>query len=71
VMDKLLDDGRLEQDVAKRKAIYGQIAELGQKDLPISYIYTTRYFNGLSNKVSGFKPVADGMIRLQGITVAP
>jgi peptide/nickel transport system substrate-binding protein len=71
VMDKLLDDGRLEQDVAKRKAIYGQIAELGQKDLPISYIFTTRYFNGLSNKVSGFKPVADGMIRLQGITVAP
>ena len=70
-MDKLLDAARLEQDTAKRKALYGQIAELGQKDLPISYIYTTRYFNGLSAKVSGFKPVADGMIRLQGITVAP
>jgi peptide/nickel transport system substrate-binding protein len=70
-MDKLLDDARREQDVAKRKASYGQIAELEQKDLPISYIYTTRYFNGLSTKVGGFKPVADGMIRLQGITVAP
>ena len=70
-MDKLLDDGRLEQDLAKRKALYGQIAALAQKDLPISYIYTTRYFNGLSSKVSGFKPVADGLIRLQGITLAP
>ena len=70
-MDKLLDAARLEPDMAKRKALYGQIAELGQKDLPISYIYTVRYFNGLSTKVSGFKPIADGMIRLQGITVAP
>ena len=70
-MDKLLDDARLEPDTAKRKALYGQIAELTQKDLPISYIYTVRYFNGLSAKVGGFKPVADGMIRLQGITVAP
>ena len=70
-MDKLLDDARLEPDQAKRKALYGQIAVLGQKDLPISYIYTVRYFNGLSAKVGGFKPVADGMIRLQGITLAP
>ena len=67
VMDKLLDDARAETDTAKRTALYGQIAVLTQKDLPISYIYTTRYFNGLSAKVSGFKPVADGIIRLQGI----
>ena len=70
-MDKLLDDARAEEDTAKRKVLYGQIAELGQKDLPISYLYTTRYFNGLSARVNGFKPVADGMIRLQGITLAP
>ena len=70
-IDKLLDDARLESDQAKRKALYGQEAELEQKDLPISYIYTVRYFNGLSAKIGGFKPIADGMIRLQGITVAP
>ena len=70
-MDKLLDDARQETDTAKRKALYGQIAALTQKDLPISYIYTTRYFNGLSAKVTGFKPVADGIIRLQGISLAP
>ena len=70
-MDKLLDDARLDPEIAKRKALYTQIAELAQQDLPISYIYTTRYFNGLSAKIGGFKPVADGMIRLQGITIAP
>jgi peptide/nickel transport system substrate-binding protein len=70
-MDKLLDDARLETDQAKRKALYQKVAELTQKDVPISYIYTTRYFNGVSAKISGFKPVADGLIRLQGIKVAP
>ena len=45
-----------------------RLPELTQKDLPISYIYTIRYFAGLSAKVAGFKPVPDGMIRLQGIT---
>ncbi len=70
-MDKLLDDGRRETDLAKRKAIYGQVAVLSQRDLPISYVYTTRYFNGLSAKLTGFKPVPDGLIRLQGISLAP
>ena len=70
-MDHLLDSARRETDMEKRKALYGQVAVLTQKDLPISYIYTTRYFNGLSAKVTGFKPVADGLIRLQGISLAP
>ena len=70
-MDGLLDSARRETDTAKRKALYSQIAVLTQKDLPISYIYSTRYFNGLSAKVTGFKPIADGMIRLQGISLAP
>ncbi len=70
-MDKLLDDARLEVDAAKRRALYAQVAVLGQSDLPVSYLYTNRYFNGLSAKVGGFRPVPDGLIRLQGITLAP
>ncbi len=71
VMDKLLDDARLEPDMPKRKALYAQIAALEQKDVPLSYIYTFRNFAGVSAKVSGFTPVGDGLIRLQGITLAP
>ena len=70
VMDKLLDDARAEPDQAKRKALYSQVAELTAQDLPISYIYTVRYFAGLTAKLQGFKPVADGMIRLQGMSLA-
>ncbi len=70
-MDTLLDDARVEPDTAKRKALYGQVAALTQKDLPVAYIYTTRYFAGVSAKLAGFKPVADGIIRLQGLTITP
>ena len=69
--DKLLDDARMEPDLAKRRALYGQLFQLGQADLPISYIYTVRYFAGMSAKLGGFKPVADGIIRLQGLTLTP
>ncbi len=71
VADKLLDDARAEPDMAKRRALYGQLFQLDQTDLPISYIYTVRYFAGMTAKVGGFKPVADGIIRLQGLTLAP
>ena len=71
VADKLLEDARLESDLAKRRATYGQLFKLVRTDLPISYIYTTRNFAGLSRKISGFTPVADGIIRLQGLTLAP
>ena len=70
-MDKLLDDARTEGDVAKRKALYAQEAELEQKDMPISYLYTQRDLAGLSAKLHGFKPIPDGLIRLQGLTITP
>ena len=69
--DTLLDDARTEPDMAKRRALYGQLFQLEQTDLPVSYIYTLRYFAGMSRKVGGFTPVADGIIRLQGLTLAP
>ena len=71
VADKLLDDARLETDTAKRKALYSQLSQLEQTDRPISYLYTYRFFNGMSARVTGFTPVADGIIRLQGIALAP
>ncbi len=70
-MDSLLDTARTETDTAKRKALYAKVAELGQADMPISYLYPTRSFVGLSKKVTGFKPSPDGMIRLQGVSITP
>ena len=44
--------------------------EQERKDLPIMYLYHPVNVVGLSAKLSGFRPVPDGMIRLQGLSVA-
>ncbi len=69
--DALLDGARTEPDMGKRRALYAQLFQREQTALPISYIYTLRYFAGFSAKLAGFQPIADGIIRLQGMTLAP
>lgn len=69
-MDKLLEAGLAVSDFAKRKAIYDQVQELSAKDLPLMYLYTVSNIVGMSAKVQGFVPVPDGMIRLQGVSLA-
>lgn len=69
-VDKLLDEGRSLIDLAKRKAIYDRMWPLLRQDLPLTYLYNPRNIVGLSSKISGFRAVPDGMIRLQGLEVA-
>jgi peptide/nickel transport system substrate-binding protein len=70
-MDKLLEGARAETDVGKRRDIYAAIATLAQHDLPIDYLWTLRNLFGMSARVSGFRPVPDGLVRLQGVSLAP
>ena len=68
-VDAALDQGRIEQDVGKRRAIYaGMWDQLGQ-DLPIIYLWIPKNIVGMADAVKGFRPVPDGMIRLQGLSV--
>jgi peptide/nickel transport system substrate-binding protein len=69
-MDHLLEQGRSQTDMAQRRATYAQIDALLQKAMPISYLYTGRNFVGMSAKIKGFRPVPDGLIRLQGLSMA-
>jgi hypothetical protein len=41
-----------------------------QQVLPILYLYSPSVLFGMSAKVHGFVPVADGMMRLTGVTLA-
>jgi peptide/nickel transport system substrate-binding protein len=41
-----------------------------QQDLPITYLWTPRNIVGMSAKLNGFRPVPDGMIRVQGLEMA-
>ena len=69
-VDRLLDEGRGTVDLAKRKAIYAQMWPELRKDLPITYLWTPRNIVGMSARLQGFRPVPDGMIRLQGLEMS-
>jgi len=69
-VDKLLNEGRGTTDLAKRKAAYQQLWPELRRDLPLTYLYNTRNIVAMSAKLNGFRPVPDGMIRLQGLEMA-
>ncbi len=69
-VDALLDQTRTVQDVAGRRALYDQVLEQTRRDLPIIYLSNPKNIVGMSARVTGFRPVPDGMIRLQGVGLA-
>jgi peptide/nickel transport system substrate-binding protein len=71
VVDAALDDARAVADVEQRGVLYAKLWQQERQDLPIIYIYQWQNIVGMSAKVTGFTPVADGLIRLQGVSLAP
>jgi peptide/nickel transport system substrate-binding protein len=69
-MDSLLDQARAVTDLPARQALYAKVAALSAKDLPIIYLYNPQNIVGMSAKLSGFSPVPDGIIRVQGMSMA-
>jgi len=69
-VDKLLDDGRALTDVAKRRPLYAQLFQELRRDLPLTYLYNFRNTMAMTAKLQGFRPIPDGMIRLQGLEMA-
>jgi len=69
--DSVLAKARGVTDVAARQAAYRQVAEIYLRDRPHIVLYHARWLWALSDKVSGFVPTPDGLIRPQGMTVAP
>ena len=71
VVDAALDDARAVTDVEQRRALYTKLWQQARQDLPIIYIYQWQNIVGMSAKVTGFTPIPDGLIRLQGVSLAP
>jgi peptide/nickel transport system substrate-binding protein len=67
VVDKLLDDGRAASDPAARRDIYAKLWAQETKDLAVTYLWGWRNIAGMSVKVTGFRPIPDGLIRFQGL----
>jgi peptide/nickel transport system substrate-binding protein len=66
-VDALLDQARTTNDLISRRAAYEGVWQQVHKDLPIIYLWTPRNIAGLSNKISGFTLLADGLLRLQDV----
>jgi len=66
-MDKHLDAARSTNDRERRMAAYEQAAKTHARDLPRIYLYHRTWFWGLTNKLQGYEPVPDGLIRLKGL----
>ena len=69
-VDKLLDEARAVSDDAQRRALYAQVFQHVSQDLPELYLWYQKAIVGMSARVSGFQQVPDGMIRLQGVSLA-
>lgn len=67
VVDELLDRARQVSGVAERRALYAKMWQAQRADMPLIYLFTPVNIVGLSSKLTGFRPVPDGMIRLQGL----
>jgi peptide/nickel transport system substrate-binding protein len=70
-VDSWMEQARLTADIATRRALYAKITNQVAQDMPMMYLYTTAMIMGMSSKISGFRPVPDGLIRLQGLRMAP
>ncbi len=69
-IDALLDQARTVTDIPARRAIYEKMTLASADELPIIYLWNPKFTWGLSKKLSGFTPVPDGIIRLQGMALA-
>ncbi len=69
-VDALLDQARVVESVPARTAIYAKVWTLERQDLPVIYLWSPKNIVGLKKTLLGFKPVPDGIIRVQGLHFA-
>jgi peptide/nickel transport system substrate-binding protein len=69
-VDRLLEQARGMTDLAKRRDLYAQMWPILRQDLPFTYLWNARNIMAMTAKLNGFRPVPDGMIRIQGLEMA-
>src|SRR6516165_3135210 len=66
-VDGQLDAARSVATPDERLADYRNVAKQTLEDLPIVYLYHQKWLWAFSNKLTGFAPLPDGLIRPQGL----
>jgi peptide/nickel transport system substrate-binding protein len=70
-LEAALDRGDATLDPVSRKAAYHEVNVQWMRDLPYGVLYHFTWFWGLSDRVSGFVPRPDGLVRPIGIELKP
>jgi peptide/nickel transport system substrate-binding protein len=66
-VDDLLKRSRTDLDVAARKKDYEQVAAIVLKDRPDIYLYHRHWLYAYVPRLTGFRPMPDGLVRVQGL----
>lgn len=69
-VDTALDDARTHTDMTERMADYAKAWQRVTSQVPILYLWAQKTIVGMSNKVQGYRPIPDGIVRLQGVSLA-
>jgi peptide/nickel transport system substrate-binding protein len=65
--NKLLDESRLPSDLAQRKAIYERLTKILLEDDPIIYLYHARVLIAHTVRLTGYRQMPDGLVRVVGL----
>jgi peptide/nickel transport system substrate-binding protein len=65
--DRLMEEGRLTSDFAKRKAIYEKLTKVVLNDEPIIYLYHRKLLFAHTTKLQGYRQMPDGLVRVVGL----
>jgi peptide/nickel transport system substrate-binding protein len=68
-VDAWLDQARLASKVEERKAIYEKVARKVLDDEDIIYLYHRRILVAHTDRLSGYKQIPDGIVRVTGISL--
>jgi peptide/nickel transport system substrate-binding protein len=69
--EKLLAESRSLRDPAARKKVFEQIAARVLKERPVIYLYHRNWLWAYNAKLSGVRELPDGLLRVQGLKLAP
>ena len=67
-VDELLNNARVAPTTEERKALYDEAMVIMLDELPRLFLYHVNWIWAYSDKMKGFTPYPDGMIRLEGVT---
>ena len=69
-VNELLEQGRVVSDQAERAQIYAQVTEILQEEVPAIFIWHPDEPKAMTNRLQGYQPVPDGMMRFGPVSLS-